>query len=293
MNYEDPLLVTSSKKLCPACNGEKPAIKSCEFCGQSGYLPIDLSGLWDGTAAFLVGGGPSANSMPYHRLRERGVISLGINNVAGHIPCSAWCFSDPQEKFHHGLYMDPSIITFAPIFKLNKQIRKKEGDEFIWQRKKVKHCPNTFGFKRMTQLFPDQFLSTDYAHWGYGGKQDEATRPFKCLCTMLIGLRLLCYLGCKRIYLFGVDFWRGEEQQYSFSQKASLVNGRYRKEEEMLKSIYPVLQEKGISMYNCNPDSKCGIFEHRSFDQAIEDCKNGVPFEPFDLSGWYEKQPKA
>lgn len=292
MNYADPLLMVNSKKICPICHGEKPAKKTCQNCHQTGYMSIDLSGLWDNISAFLVCGGPSVNLLPYHLLRERGIVSLGINNAAGHVPCSAWCFSDPQEKFHHGLYLDPKIITFAPIPKLSKRIRVKTGNKIEWVDTKIQDCPNTFGFDRKTLMYPEQFLTTPYAQWGYGGKQPENERPFTCLATMLIGIRLLCYLGCKRIYLLGADFWRSEDAQYAFAQKAALVNGRYEKENAMLISIKPVLEQQGIEIYNCNRESKCTAFQYINFDDAYIDCQGGVPKEPFDLAGWYEKDAK-
>ena len=295
-HYNDPLAIVNSKQKCHKCNDEKAKRKTCDYCTRSGFEPINLSGLWhrdNPTAGFLVCGGPSINQLPYHRLNERGVVSLGVNNIAAHVPVSAWCFSDPHVKFHHALFFDPAIITFAPIPKLNKRIRmKRPNGTFRELRKRVKDCPNTFGFNRKTFLYPEEFLTTDYAHWGYGGKQPEEDRPYTCLCTMLIGIRLMCYLGCQRIYMLGVDFWRDEEQQYAFDQKASLANSRYDKENDMLQKIKPILEEKNIQIFNCNPESKCTAFDYVSFDDAMIVCKNDVP-EKIDLDGWYEKEGKG
>ena len=284
--YIDPLTVVNSKKECYICHGEKPFVKNCGICQGHGFLRADLMGMWS-SPGFLVCGGPSINKLPFNKLSERGIVSLGINNSAGHIPVSAWVFSDPQEKFHHGLFLDPKIMTFAPIPKLNKNYRIKDDNGFRWSDNKIKDCPNTFGFDRKTYLYPENFLKTNYAMWGYGGKH-IGDKPFECLATMLLGIRLMCYLGCPRIYLLGVDFLRTEEAQYSFAQKASLSNNRYDHESIMLKSIRPFIEENGIKIYNCNPESKCDAFEYISFDNAFEDCK-GIVREPFDLTGWYEK----
>jgi len=281
--------MVNSKKICPVCSGDKHRKKTCVACCKSGYVPIDLSGLWDNMSAFLVCGGPSINKLPFHLLRERGIASLGINNSAGHVPCSAWCFSDPQEKFHHGLFLDPTIMTFAPIPKLSKRIRIKADGKIDWTDIKVQDCPNTFGFDRKTFMYPNKFVTTPYAQWGYGGKQPAEERPFTCLATMLIGIRLLSYLGCRNIYLLGADFWRNEDEQYAFPQKAALANGRYQKENEMLKSVKPALGSVGVNIYNCNPESKCDAFDYVSFDEAYKVCRARVPREPFDLAGWYEK----
>lgn len=286
MTYKDNLVLVNPKQVCPVCKCKKPAVKSCKVCNRHGFLPVNLSGLWNNCNGFLVGGGPSLNTIPYQKLAERGIVSMGINNVAGYVPTTAWVFSDPQEKFHHGLFLDPKIMTFSPIPKLTKQIRVKKDNEFIWY-KKVMDCPNTYGFARKTELYPEKFLTEDYAMWGYGGKQPDP-KPFLCLATMLLGIRLMCYLGIKRIYLLGVDFNRTPENQYAFDQKASASNKRYLHENEMLRSIRPIVNNNGIEIYNCNPNSQCTAFDHVSFEDAYEDCK-GLVREPFDLSGWYEK----
>jgi len=291
MTYDDPLTVVNAKRECPDCGRVKPEIKSCKTCDKHGFLPANISGIWAPSPGFLLCGGPSSNKLPLEKLRERGIVSLGINNSAGHIYTNAWIFSDPQEKFHHGLYVDPKIMTFAPIPKLDKRVRVKVGDEFIWSSTKVMDCPNTYGFDRKTSLYPDKFLKTTYAQWGYGGKQPEDT-PFECLATMLLGIRMMCYLGCPRIYLLGVDFFRGEDAQYSFNQKARTSNKRYVHETAMLKSIKPYLKESGIEVFNCNPDTKCDAFDIVSFEDAFEDCKGLTPAEPFDLANWYDKPPK-
>jgi len=288
MNYKDNLILVNSKQICPACKLEKEAKKHCTTCHSYGFLPIDISGLWNNSNAFLVCGGPSLNTINYNRLSERGVISLGINNVAAYVPVNAWVFSDPQEKFHHGLYMDPKIITFSPIPKLDKRIRIKRDNEFVWDNP-VYTFPNTYGFNRKTELYPDKFLTENYAMWGYGGNQEP--KPFICLATMLLGIRLLCYLGVKRIYLLGVDFNRTETNQYAFNQNANPSNSRYIHENELLKSIYPSLQNNNIEILNCNPVSKCNVFDSVDFEDALIDCKNGIQ-EPLDLSGWYEKVDK-
>jgi len=287
MIYNDPLILVNSKRVCPACNAQKPAIKHCPTCAALGFLRIDLNGLWS-APGFLVCGGPSINKLPFQKLGERGIVSMAINNAGGHVPVTSWVFSDPQEKFHHGLFLDPKMMTFAPVPKLTKNYRIKEGEQFRWSNDKVKDCPNTFGFVRKTWLYPENFLKTDYAMWGYGGKQPDP-KPFECLCTMLLGIRLMCYLGCPRIYLLGVDFLRTLEAQYSFAQKANPSSTRYEHENAMLMSIKPFIEEMGIKIYNCNPESKCDVFEYVPFDNAFEDCK-GLVREPLDLSGWYEKK---
>lgn len=290
-SFKDPLMVVSSKNYCPVCNNEDPKKVTCPSCKGYGYQPVNLNGLWFPSSAFLVCGGPSINKMQYQRLRERGIVSLAVNQVASYVPVSAWCFSDPQSKFHHGLFLDPKCITFAPIPKLRHHVVAKLPDKkFRQMETRVRNAPSTFGFSRKTAFNAEEFLTTEYAHWGRGGDQEKDDMPFKCLCTMLLGFRLLHYLGCPRIYLLGVDFWMEEgKQAYAFKQEKAARNGRYRKENEYLKELKPIFDKKGFEVFNCNTESKCDVFEKASFEDALEDCRGGVPKEPLDTEDYYSK----
>ena len=293
MNY-DPLFVVNPKVPCKVCQQEQnplPEGVKCPNCQGLGITPVDLCGLWAPSAGFLVCGGPSLNKIPFERLRERGIVSLAVNNVAGHAPVTAWCFSDPQSKFHHGMFLDPKILTFAPIGKLRRKVRAKLPDgTFRGIRERVRGCPGTLGFARRTEFDASTFLTTSFAHWGRGGKQEEDNKPFMCLCTMLLGIRLLHYLGCPRVYMLGVDFLMTDEAQYSFGQAAGVRNGRYAKENAMLAELKPYFDREGFQLFNCNPDSGCDVFPKVSFETAYDDCKGAVPNEPFDLTEWYSKK---
>jgi len=287
-NQYDPLFVVNPKSYCKDCGGNRRRRKKCESCGHSGFTPVNMAGMWYPASGFLVCGGPSVNNLPIEKLRERGIVSFGVNNVSGHVPVDAWTFSDPQRKFHHGLHLDPKTITFSPIPKLRKHIRAKLPDNsYRILDKRVFECPSVFGYERKTEFHPESFFSTSYGHWGFGG--NHPNREFTCLCTMLLGIRLMHYLGCVNVYMIGVDFWMTNEAQYSFGQVKNVRNGRYSKENEMLKMLKPTFDKHNFNLFQCNKDSKCDSVPYVPFDEAFSDCKGSVPNEPFDLSDWYNK----
>ena len=339
----DPLFVCNPKAPCQTCKGDKDRRlrRNCQVCNGTGYTPINLSGLWGSSAAFLVCGGPSLKSLPLDKLRQRGIVSLGINQVSSIVPVSAWTFGDPAEKFHHGLHLDPKTITFAPLGKLRHPLNAKlpdgrfckmglESGEALCLR----DCPATFGYSRDSIFDAKTFLTTPYAHWGGTPFQVPnikigSTEPFCTHCgkgglvltehhidcpschghfnlnkhkefeyqhektfaltSMMLGFRLLHYLGCPRIYLIGVDLWMTDDQPYAFDQTKKARNGRYGDENEMCRQIRPILEADGMKVFNCNPQSKCDAFEMVSFDDALEDCRGAVPVEPFDTAQWYDK----
>lgn len=256
-----------------------------------------LRDLWRPNPGFLVCGGPSLKQHDLSALRERGVMSLGVNNVSGLAPVRAFVCSDPPEKFHHGIWLDPAILKLVPSPKLPKRVRAKLTDgSFRHTSYRVMDCPNVWGFARCTEFDPATFLTSLSASWGVSAANSEATGRPKVYFTMLLGLRLLHYLGCRRVYLLGVDFHMTAEPGggYAFSQNrwpgaAAGNNNSYRLVAGMLAECKPYFDRAGFEVYNCNPTSSLRVFPHVPFEAAVEDCRGGVPREPFDLAGWYEK----
>lgn len=264
-----------------------------------------LRGMLAGGPAFLVCGGPSVKLIDYNRLNDRGIFSLGVNNVAGMVPVNAFTCSDPPQKFHWGIFADPRIMKFLPIPKLGGgknrgQLRIKHPDgTFQWLGKCAKDCPNVWGYERRSWMMPDHTFFTE-PHAAWGNQQagvDRCDQP-KTACTMLLGFRLLYYLGARTIFLLGADFEMkpdaGLHENYAFGQArdADAIasnNRQFRIASDWLQQLRPVFERFGLQCFNCNPHSGLRAFDHVPFGEALKLCRGTIPSEPFDLSLWYEK----
>lgn len=120
---------------------------------------------------------------------------------------------------------------------------------------------------------------------------------------MLIGLRLLYYLGARTIYLVGVDFGMDSTKaltdNYAFGEErdedaCSSNNAQYSVINQLLcrMATAGVFQRFGLDIYNTNPYSALRAFAHVPFDEAVKDAKKHLPEEPFDLRRWYWKPKK-
>jgi len=126
----------------------------------------------------------------------------------------------------------------------------------------------------------------------------QRTGQPKSVCTMLLGLRVLYYLGARRVYLLGVDFRMSPDYGYSFNhardEGASAGNN----------NIYAVvnrwlceMQEKGVfdrfglTVLNCYQNSGLRAFPHCPFEDAVKDAV-GIIEEIPDLSHWYDGEEK-
>jgi len=262
---------------------------------------VSVRNLLAGGPAFLVGGGPSTKSIPLELLNSRGIFSLGVNNSAAHprFRASAFVCSDPPLKFSNSIWFDPHVMKFVPTPKMTgnrEKLREKRNGVFFKSAKKVSDCPNIWGFKRDSWLWPDaRFFLQDGAPWGNHDIGVAKTKETKTVCTLLLGLRLLHYLGAKRIFLVGVDFLMTPGQVYSFSQTKSdggcgSNNNQFSVVNEWLCRMgnNGVFKKFGLEVYNCYEMSGLRAFPYLPFETAIEVATNSVEQIP-DLSGWYEK----
>ncbi len=302
--------------------GGNPSIPSCDECQRKLKLDdTDFPGKWEdpviittrdkerthclrnllaGTPAFLVGGGPSAEEN-LDKLNRRGVFSLAINNAAGYIVRpQAFVCSDPPMKFSHSIWLDPGVMKFIPIPKLGggrSKLRWKDNGEFKPLDKKSFQCPNVWGFQRESWLKPDDsFFLTNGVHWGNHKAGVKRTGEEKTVCTMLLGLRLMRYLGCSKLFLLGNDFYMGDGYGYSFGQgrtpeACNSNNNQFVTVNRWLCQMQEagVFERFGMPIYNCFEKSGLRAFPYTPFDEALAECHGIVEAVP-DLKKWYEKK---
>ena len=277
--WEDPLLILDRKK--------NPTTA--------------LRGLLAGGIGFLVGGGPSTKAQPLELLNNRGIFTLSVNNSAAHprFRSSAFVCSDPPLKFSNSIWFDPHVMKFVPSPKMSgnrERLREKRNGVFTRSERKVTDCPNIWGFKRLSWLWPDErFFLSDGACWGNHDVGVQKTKEQKTVCTMLLGLRILYYMGARTIFLVGVDFFMTPSGVYSFNQSKSeggcnsnnrqfeVVNGWLCRMQEN-----GIFDKFGVKLFNCCENSGLRAFPHVSFETAIELATADVEQVP-DLCGWYEK----
>lgn len=249
--------------------------------------PLTLEGMWRNSAAFLVGSGPSLQRDD-PRFNQRGVVSLGINNAAALVQCSAMVFTDPAKKMHHNLLRDPRLMKLCPRTRLNDKIRTKINGEFRWTKTRVKDCPNVFGFTKTGDFEPEEFLSQDKVNIGVD--REGVHRRKKCIFTMFAGLKLLYHFGVRRVYLAGMDFHMPYNQHYCHGRQHCedfrLGNQeKYVVVSRMLAELKPRFDKAGFHVFNTYRKSRLTVFPYVPIERAFEDCV--IPAR-FDLDGWYD-----
>jgi len=291
----DPLILFDPRRPCAACAAPETSTKHCPTCFGSGRERTSLRDLWCPSPAFLVCGGPSLLTVDYGRLAERGIASLAVNNAAAIAPVRAMVYADPPEKFHHGVFFDPAIMKFAPHKHLENRVRAKLADgSFKLTAYRPCDCPSVWGYYRSATWDPDTFLMSESALWGNRKAAANMNGRPQILFTFFVGLRLLHYLGCPRVYLLGADFRMEPGFGYAWAPAESdkLIagnNDHYRIASVMLAELKPRLDAAGFGVFNVNPESRLTVFPYVPFGEALADCRGAVPAGELDPAGYYTK----
>ena len=265
-------------------------------CVDRGRRPASVANLFHNTPLFLMCGGPSLESVPFDLLQQRGVLTMGINNVSAYYHTDLFIHGDPSKKFHDSIWRSPSIMKFTPTTMLGRDVRTRQTGEFRIL-KKVKYMPNVYGYRRNSSFNPDTFLTEDSISFGNGKKGAEKNKLPRVLSTMFSAIKMGWYLGCPQVYLLGCDFNMEAKKSYAFdegkSKGAAGANMHsYRSMAKLFSLLVPHFAELGFEVYNCNPDSRLQVFPYCSLEDAVAGAVAGIEQEP-DTKGWYNDYKKT
>jgi hypothetical protein len=229
------------------------------------HHPLWLGDIYRGRSAFLIAGGPSFSSLDHAKLRQPGVLTMGMNNAVKTFRPNLWVSVDSPDHFLRSIWLDPTIMKFVPICHANKPIFN--SDDWQYMDICVGDCPNMVYYKRNEHFRARQFLWEDCINWGnhkiYGGGRS----------VMLIALRILFILGIRRVYLLGVDFKMDVKTKYHFEQNRapgsiSGNNSTYEKLIVWFRELRPLFEEQNLQVFNCNRDSNLRVFDYVPYEKA-------------------------
>jgi len=233
---------------------------------------------------------------------------MGVNNSPTIFRPTMWTYGDSTVKFHQAIWFDPGILKFVPIKRMKDQLRIKQPDgTFVLVKDKAKNQPGVVFYKRNADFKPtEEWLWEPSVNWGNGRREAEQNGHPRTINIMFTVLKLLFYLGVKKVYLLGCDFkmqrteekgvnGKGKEhyfKNYAFGQGRTLGaigcnNAAYHKMNIMLKMLKPYFEKAGLRVFNCNPDSGLKAFPFMSYDDAIVEATRLIP-KVIDAEGWYE-----
>lgn len=231
---------------------------------------IDLIGQYKGGSAFLICNGPSFAQLDHSLLRQPGIMVFGMNNGPRTFRPDFWTCVDDPSRFIKSIWLDPRITKFVPQAHFEKCIFDN-GTAWAMTNIRVGDCPNVIGYRRNEKFVANRFFKENTLNWGchkdFGGSRS----------VMLPAIRILHILGFRKIYLLGCDMNMSETYTYHFDEKRDKgavncnMSTYQRLKEEYLPQLKPYLEEEGVQVFNCNPDSALKVFPFKSYEDAINE----------------------
>ena len=201
---------------------------------------------------FLLCGGPSLADLDLDELRL--LHTAGVNNTARVFMPDLWfCVDDPLGfNMPAGFWSRPHTTKFIP----NR-----------YHTSTRPYCPSVKGVIPYNETMSwewSKYLSEERVLWG--------------VSVMFAAIRVLFHLGIRRIFLLGCDLHMDKDRPYAADEPATDLHVRsnnraYEDIKTQFQQIRGLLEDNGMHLFNCNPDSKLTIFPFMAYNQALSLAK--------------------
>ena len=259
---------------------------------------VFLGDMYRGHTAFLICGGPSLRQMDLSHLQNRGMLTMAVNNAATVCRPQLWCSVDDPGNFSDAIWYDPGMLKFVPLCHMEKFFMERdEQGELVRSAHRVGDMPAVFGFRRNEAFNAEQWLYEDTVNWGNHSNRVDDYGNKGSRSVMYAALRVLFFLGVRRVFLLGCDF-RMEfgQKNYAFEQERTQAsvrgnNSTYRILNDRLRHLKPHFEQAGFHVYNSTPDSGLTVFPYVPYKEAVELASSIMP-EQILTAGMYDREQK-
>lgn len=256
--------------------------------------PISLYNHFQSSSAFLICSGPSLREADLTCLQSRGILTCTVNNAATVYRSNLWISFDNPGNFDETIWRDPAIWKFVPIQRLDKNIRNRTQAGHLEESTETpSQMPATFGFMANRVFRPEHWLTEPTFNCGDNEDDCEELRVPGARSVMLVAVRLLHYLGVRKLFLLGCDFRMSYGGvNYAFDQHRSrrsvrLNNQIYRTLSVRFGQLLPYFEADGFEVFNCTPNSGLQVFPFMKLEAAIDQALESFPSNSM-TSGLYD-----
>lgn len=167
---------------------------------------------------------------------------------------------------------------------LNRRLTIGLNRSFMAFENSYYHCAFDY---RLFEMYPEQLKSSRYLFTledrpfgiplkllgSKGFSWDLTEGIYSGYTISYFALQLAVYMGFEEIYFLGLDLKNTKQNTHFFGRDFASVDhdkGEYQKMKNSFDEIAPILKMKGISVYNCSPDSELKCFPYVDYNLAIK-----------------------
>jgi hypothetical protein len=256
-------------------------------------LNVFLGDIYRGQSAFLILGGPSFGTLingesefrgkkvsNRELLNGPGFVTMATNNAPRTFRPNLWTLVDDPGNFIKSIWLDPKITKFVPFDHSEKRIFDNEA----WKEMDTVtgECPNVHFYRRNEHFVPTQFLQEGTFNWGEHSDSVDGVGNKGGRSVMLVALKMLYYLGVRKVFLLGCDFKMDDNTKYHFDQDRSPGsqkgnNSTYQILKTRFEALLPEFEKVGFKVFNCNMESGLTVFPMIPFEEAIQIATKDMP----------------
>lgn len=238
------------------------------YTPAGGKVITDLSNVFYGQTAMLVGGAPTLLQQPLDMLARRGVLTMGMNNAALHFQPMLWCGVDRPDCFDPQILADPRIMKFGNLAHAEVELDDR------YQRNRYRQFPNMYFLTLEDNVPWDEFLAPRRGIPWYNN-------------TLFTSICVLYQLGVKRIILAGSDFAVGAQgTMYAHPTELTPLEVKwnidlYTSLVYELRRMRALFERAGLEFYDCSVNSKLEPpYKKITMEQAVSMCLERFPAAP-------------
>lgn len=234
------------------------------FTAAGGKLITDMSEIFSGRTAMLIGGAPSLKEQPLHLLEQRGMLTMAINNAALHFKPTCWCSVDNPACFDPRILLDPGILKFANISHCDETLFNLTNTRF-------RDCPNMYFYIPEAHVPLSEFLETRRGLPWYSN-------------SLYAGIHILYTFGVRRIILGGSDFGPAAGgAMYAHDLELTSVQTKwntdlYKSQVYDIRGMKRLFEDAGLELLDCSKNSRLGhAYKKVTMEEAVDMCLSAFP----------------
>ena len=211
--------------------------------------------------AFFCCGGPSLKMVNPNLLKGHNRLVFGINNTYPFVTPDVWIGMDSPECYYRDVFWQP----FVKILRGGYQARTCAGE-------RIDHLHNMFYADVLKPEDPEDIFKL----------RAHDVRFVWAKTVFVTALHIMIWMGCKKIYLFGVDFNNSEDQYFTptkLSDSAKNWNTRlYSQLNEYLKWFASIAPVYGVSVISCSKGSQINQYlPYEDYEGVIKKQEQDLP----------------
>jgi len=258
---------------------------------------VQFNDMYAGYAAFLLCGGPSLARMDLEPLRERGMLTMAVNNACAVFKPNLWTHMDAPGRFLENNWLDATVMKFSMFSHHWANIRQRDPQsrELLLSDLTVAQLPNTWFYHADEYFDPNTYLTSHAFSCGCKDGATDSLGNVGSRSVMLIALKLLYVLGVRTVYLVGCDFRMQHDtpNNYAFPQSRApstidANNRAYSTLNSRLSALRPKFEDVGYNVFNCTPNSGLNAFPHVPYEVAVKAASKVCNELPIITEGYYD-----